>query len=118
MESPIRRMSTDNTAQGYMGNEFGGLMNTYQVPFQQGMPYMHQFQPPLPPPTPIHQNQMHPSSQQQFQPIHQQHTTHHQNQIHQPSPQHFQSVNMGYNYHPQAQMQQQLPITMVTRIQS
>ena len=116
MESPIRRMSSDSTALGYMGNEFGGVINTYQGSYQQGIPYMQQFQSPTQQHASPHQHQFIQPSSQQFQPIHQQHTTHHQTPIHQPSPQHFQHVNQGYAYHSQHQMQQQLPMAMVSRI--
>ena len=116
MESPIRRMSTDSNTLGYISNEFSGHINSFQGPYQQGLPYIQQFQSPVPQHSSPHQNQIIHSNSQQFQPIHQQHTTHHQTPIHQPSPQHFQNVNQGYAYHPQHQIQQQLPITMVIKI--
>ena len=113
MESPIRKMSIDNTARGM---EFEDFVNPYQGTFQQGMPYMQQFQPPMQQHNSIQQSQMIQPSQQQFQPIHQQHAVHHQTPIHQPSPQHFPPLNQGYIYHPQAQIQQ-IPVTMVIRTQ-
>ena len=119
MESPIRRMSIDSTSQGYVTNEIGGGMHSYQGALQQGMPYMQQFQSPLPPQhhPMMHQNQMLQTSTQQFQPIHQVYSTQQSSQIHQPSPQHFYPMHQGYTYHPQPPMhQQQLPVTMVSRI--
>ena len=120
MESPIRRMSIDSTSQGYVTNEIGGVMHPYQGSLQQGIPYMQQFQSPVPQqhPTMMQQNQiLQTPSTQQFQPIHQIYSSHQSNQIHQPSPQHFYPMHhQGYNYHPQAPIhQQQVPVTMVSR---
>ena len=115
MESPIRRMSSDNISQGYMGTDFGDVMNPYQNSYQpQGMPFRQQpFQQQH---TSLHQPQIISPSPQQFQPIHQHQISHqHQaRQIHQPSPQHFQPVNQSYTYHPQAQFPQQPPVILVS----
>ena len=122
MESPIRRMSIDSTSQGYVTNEIAGVMHPYQGSFQHGMPYMQQFQSPIPHQhTSMLPNQILQTSSQQFQPIHQVYSTHQSNQIHQPSPQHFHPMNQAYNYlpqtplhHPQTPLHpQQLPVTMV-----
>ena len=115
MESPIRRMSSDDGVRGLGRNELGGIMNTYEGGFQQGTPIIQQFQP-INQHNPHHQTQIHQPSPLQFQPISQQHTPLHQTQIHQPSPQHFQPINQAYTYHPQAQIPQPLPISMVIRI--